>query len=112
MAQENCTQALEEILKQLHDFQLSQSINILWKLKSVQPIISLSAKSTQPPPSAFQAVKTKMVNNGEEVLFTAQISTEGKGHDFGERFIAVKDCRATPDHNFDSNEGVTLIENG
>lgn len=79
------------------------------EIKISLTIISLSAKSTQPLQAA---VKTNIVNNGEEVSFTAQISTKGRQHRLSQRFIAVKDCRATPDDNFDSNEGVTLIENG
>lgn len=80
------------------------------EIKISLTIISLSAKSTQPLQAS--AVKTNIVNNGEEVSFTAQISTKGRQHGLSQRFIAVKDCRATPDDNFDSNEGVTLIENG
>ena len=81
------------------------------EIKISLTIISLSAKSTQPLQAA-SALKTNIVNNGEEVSFTAQISTKGRQHGLSQRFIAMKDCRATPDDNFDSNEGVTLIENG
>lgn len=52
------------------------------------------------------------MNKGEEVSFTAQVSTNGRGQGLVERLIAVEDCRATPDDNFYSKDGVTLIENG
>jgi len=49
------------------------------------------------------------VNNGE-VSFKAQVLTKGRKE--GLVPIAIEDCRATPDGNFDSKDGVTLIENG
>lgn len=82
-------------------------------MKKVKPILSvLPAKITEPPQVTFEAAKTKIVNNGEEVSFTAHVSTNDKRHGSVQRFIAVEICRATPDDNFDSKDGVTLIENG
>ena len=69
-------------------------------------------KFTKPQLVTFQAVKTKIVDDGEEVSFRAQVAGNHKGDGLAEKFLAVEDCRATPDNNFDSNYVVTLIENG
>ena len=69
-------------------------------------------KLTKPPLVTFQAVKTKIVDDGEEVSFRVQVAGNHKGDGVVQKFLAVEDCRATPDINFDSNYVVTLIENG
>ena len=70
-----------------------------------------SGNLTKPPP-AITFKDEKIVQIGEEVSLTAELPTKHHGNRYDEKFIAAENCRATPDENFNSTDGITLIENG